>query len=54
MVLNFKICIKDSKIVSGKGVYKWTNSEVYDGMWQDGLKHGYGSWTNNKGDSYIG
>lgn len=38
----------------GKGVYKWSNGEVYDGEWYQGLKHGYGIWKGIMGDSYIG
>lgn len=38
----------------GKGVYKWSNGEVYDGEWYQGLKHGYGIWKGVLGDSYIG
>jgi len=38
----------------GKGVYQWTNGEVYDGEWKNGVKDGYGVWKGVFGDSYIG
>jgi len=38
----------------GKGVYSWSNGEVYDGEWDQGLKHGYGIWRGLYNDSYIG
>jgi hypothetical protein len=30
--------------VDGKGLYKWSNGESYDGEWSEGIKHGYGVW----------
>jgi hypothetical protein len=39
----------------GKGVYVWDNkNELYDGEWREGMKHGYGLWKGQGGDSYIG
>ena len=32
----------------------YSNGEVYEGEWINGMKHGSGIWRGNKGDSYIG
>lgn len=28
--------------MDGKGVYYFSNGSIYDGMWKNDLKHGYG------------
>ena len=32
----------------GKGIYTWSNGEIYDGEWANGLKHGSGVWRGKK------
>ena len=36
------------------GTYMWFNSEIYDGQWMGGMKHGLGMWRGQKGDSFTG
>lgn len=38
----------------GKGEFKWTNGECYEGEWIAGKRHGVGLWFSPKGDSYMG
>lgn len=32
----------------------FSNGDMYEGMWQNGLKHGRGSYTWSNGDLYEG
>ncbi len=38
----------------GKGLYQWSNGEIYDGEWVHGAKQGYVVWKGTNGESYIG
>ena len=38
----------------GKGTYKYTNGNVYEGDWVDGRKNGQGTQTWSNGEKYEG
>ncbi len=40
--------------MQGQGKYLWPNGQVYEGEWDNNLKHGSGMWLSGKGDSYAG
>ena len=35
--------------MDGQGINKWTDGRVYKGTWQNGKKHGHGTFTNKTG-----
>ena len=37
-----------------KGVYRYANGDVYDGLWKAGKRHGRGKMTYKNGDYYDG
>ena len=39
---------------SGDGIYTWSNGDVYDGAWLDGLRHGRGAMRWVDGGTYVG
>ena len=42
----------------GKGIHKWSDGKIYNGEWNNGLKHGQGKMVlidvEWKGDVYVG
>lgn len=38
----------------GRGIFEWSNGEIYDGQWEAGRKNGSGMWKGTDGESYIG
>ena len=38
----------------GRGIFEWSNGEIYDGEWVNGRKTGSGMWTSPDSESYIG
>ena len=40
--------------MSGKGVYTYTNGNVYDGQWEDDMRNGKGEYRYKNGNRYVG
>lgn len=40
--------------MSGKGVMQWTNGDLYNGYWHNGLMHGIGYYHYSDDTSYVG
>ena len=53
MVLCMKVSWKNNKR-DGKGVYKWSNGDVYDGDWKDNRPNGQGTLKTVAGMQYKG
>ena len=43
-----------NEIIDGKGRMEYTNGDVYDGNWKDGVKNGLGIMRYANGDVYLG
>lgn len=46
-------CVKGN-CYNGKGTYKYTNGDKYDGQWKEGKMHGKGLYEFANGDRYQG
>jgi hypothetical protein len=40
--------------MTGKGIMRYANGDIYEGDWLDHELHGYGTFTFSDGRKYIG
>ena len=38
----------------GKGIFSYSNGDMYNGDWKNGVKEGKGTYKYHNGDKYIG
>jgi len=50
----FEIYTKRNGNARWKGVYAWSNGEIYGAERSEGLKHGYSMWRRNLENHKIG